>query len=167
MADRKSPSRLDAAKSASPLRFKAFAPTKVQPMGGQTAPLIPTGVVLSDIDDTFISSGGGTHGQDQRFEHGEIYPGAPEMYLGLALGPDDAMPRLRRDTGAARAAELCSQGVTWLSARAANTAIVKWFAGAIKPDDRISMALSNIGKKTVSVSELLADFTANSRTTFL
>lgn len=116
-------------------------------MGGQTAPIIPTGVVLSDIDDTFISSGGGTHGQDQRFEHGEIYPGAPEMYLGLALGPDDAMPRLRRDTGAARAAELCSQGVTWLSARAANTAIVKWFAGAIKPDDRISMALSNIGKK--------------------
>ena len=104
------------------------------------------GIVLSDIDDTFISSGGGALGQDQRFEHGTIYPGGPEMYLGLALGPDDRLPRLRGYV-AEESGKLCPEGVTWLSARAANTAIVKWFAGAIKPNDRISMALSDIGKK--------------------
>ena len=104
------------------------------------------GVVLSDIDDTFISSGGGAHGQDQRFEHGTIYPGAPEMYLELALGTNHKSPRLCRHSGSAMVApQFCSQGVIWLSARAANTAIVKWFAGRIKPTDQISMALTEVG----------------------
>lgn len=106
------------------------------------------GVVFSDIDDTFICSGGGAHGQDQRFEHGTIYPGAPEMYLELALGPNNESPGLRQNSRSAKVSpQFCSQGVMWLSARAAKTAIVKWFAGSIKPTDQISMALSNVGVK--------------------
>ena len=112
------------------------------------SPKSADGVVFSDIDDTFICSGGGAHGQDQRFEHGTIYPGAPEMYLELALGPNNESPRLCRSSSYAMVSpQFCSQGVMWLSARAAKTAIVKWFAGRIKPTDQISMALSDVGVK--------------------
>lgn len=44
--------------------------------------------VLSDVDDTIFCSGGGVGGVDQRLEKHEVYPGAAELYLGLALGPN-------------------------------------------------------------------------------
>lgn len=62
------------------------------------------------------------------FRHGTIYPGAPEMYLGLALGPDPMKSKLANSNSVKfrDATGFCNQGVTWISARAANTAIVKW-----------------------------------------
>ena len=81
----------------------------------------------------------GLLGNDQRFKKKIIYPGAAEMYLGLTIGPWT----VKKSGMALR--EL--QGVIWMSARAADTPLIKLFGGRISAEHPISIALTNVGKK--------------------
>ena len=116
-------------------KFSLFGDRSISPKHDRLPPphTASTPQILSDVDDTFICSGAGWKGgSDRRFRPHVVYPGAASFYLALSRGIGDSID---------------PEGVIWMSARAAHTPIINYFAGEIDDRHPIGQALVKEGRK--------------------